>query len=258
MNQQADYRDRFVAKEEAAKYDANYQSDSYANILFEIEKKYLLAIIGKIKRTHAEINSLDFACGTGRITEFIEKYVDFSEGLDISESMLQIARKKAIKSKFFYGDITNDPMICPGPYDLVTAFRFVTNAQSDLRMEALKALSSRMERSESLLVFNVHRCIHSYLFFHWLFQKVFPFKNDHDWHYMSRHDARKLASQSKLKVDRIIGFGFLSSHIAKLFSHSAAFNIEYFLSRIPGIQWFGSEFIVVCHTEEKWTVLKCN
>jgi SAM-dependent methyltransferase len=246
MHNKIEYRDQFRSAEKASKYDAAYAEQGYASLLYQIEKVYLRESILAFRQTHLHIKLLDFACGTGRITTFVEPLVDQSVGVDISESMLELAKLKTNNTQFVCGDLTTDPSICPGPFDLITVFRFVTNAEPQLRETALLGLQARLRDDHSRLIFNVHRNIHSYLFLQRVIQKIKPPASEVDWNYLSIQEARQLALLSGLKIERIFGFGFLSSHIANHIPYKIALKIEYELSRVPFINQFGCEFIAVC------------
>jgi len=87
-----------------AKYYENkeYSNISYYSYIWRIEKDYLNILSKEFKknsRDSGKIRYLDFACGTGRVISFLENYMDISIGIDISNDMLEIARKKVKKSK---------------------------------------------------------------------------------------------------------------------------------------------------------------
>jgi len=60
--------------------------------MWDLEQAALRDLIGALKPRRA----LDFACGTGRIASFVENaFPELAiDGIDISESMLDVARKK--------------------------------------------------------------------------------------------------------------------------------------------------------------------
>lgn len=98
---------------------------------------------------------LDFACGTGRITSLITPLASHAVGVDVSESMLDIARRKCPAAEFITADLTRT-QVRLAPFDLVTAFRFVGNAQDTLRSSALRAIN-RLLKPGGIFLLNNHR-----------------------------------------------------------------------------------------------------
>src|SRR6185295_8842136 len=98
---------------------------------------------------------LDFACGTGRITEMMAPLAQESIGVDVSGTMLEVARVKCPHVRFMESDLTRDNLDI-GLFDMVTAFRFFGNAQDELRSAALKAVVALL-RPGGHLVINSHR-----------------------------------------------------------------------------------------------------
>ena len=98
---------------------------------------------------------LDFACGTGRITSTIAPMCRQSTAVDISASMLDVARQKLPGTTFHLYDLTQaDPDL--GSFDLISSFRFFGNAQDELRDKAMQALVKRLAPDGYLLI-NSHR-----------------------------------------------------------------------------------------------------
>lgn len=98
---------------------------------------------------------LDFACGTGRITHHVEPSCGLSYGIDVSESMLSVARARCKQSQFACIDLTRSDW-AEDSFDLVTSFRFFGNAQDELRESALQAIFHRLKPGGYLIV-NNHR-----------------------------------------------------------------------------------------------------
>jgi len=98
---------------------------------------------------------LDFACGTGRIATIVSHFADQTVGIDLSPSIVAIASRKLPHAQFVVADITRS-LPALEPFDLVTAFRFVGNAQDDLREAALHGLH-RLLKPGGLLILNNHR-----------------------------------------------------------------------------------------------------
>ncbi len=149
------YRDSHRTKDKAEKYVAEYLDASKpAGILWGLEQEILTEFFGKHDRAFKR--ALDFACGTGRVTGLVTQYVPDVVGIDISPEMLDLARTAVPSAKFVTGDLTRDSALVPGPFDLVTAFRFFLEADDDLRIEALQAIRKRLTH-DGLLIANFHR-----------------------------------------------------------------------------------------------------
>ena len=79
----------FNNPEIAGKYDNYYQTD-FGKKVDEIEKNLVLSLISDIPRGVM----LEVGCGTGHWTRFFIDQGFKLTGIDISESMLQIVKKK--------------------------------------------------------------------------------------------------------------------------------------------------------------------
>ena len=89
------YSTHFETGDTARKYETGeYAPGSYANLLWQIEQDQLRAIVAEMKLNQPHIEALDFASGTGRITALLENLVDAVTGIEISQSMCDIATKK--------------------------------------------------------------------------------------------------------------------------------------------------------------------
>jgi SAM-dependent methyltransferase len=98
---------------------------------------------------------LDFACGTGRITQTVAPLAHESVGVDVSASMLRIARSKCPQVRFVEADVTRERAGL-GHFDVVTAFRFLGNAQDELRAGAVRAVYDLLQPGGYFIV-NNHR-----------------------------------------------------------------------------------------------------
>ena len=101
------YKDCYSDPESGIEYEMEYASATYSDILWEIEKVIILRELEKLKSRNTNIDYLDFACGTGRIIGYIQPHVNTATGVDTSESMLEIARKKLPGTELICRDITN-------------------------------------------------------------------------------------------------------------------------------------------------------
>ena len=129
-----------------------YESGYYKDQWRYIEKPILQDILQQLREKGFN-SCLDFACGTGRITEVEASYFDTCYGVDVSESMLDQARQRASKSVYIKQDLTRE--LLNRKFSVVTAFRFFLNAEHDLRQEALNAIAKMLE-DDGCLVANIH------------------------------------------------------------------------------------------------------
>jgi len=153
-----DYRDSHKSK--GARYDQTLFSLPFDAYMDKWEAHYLNAAIERLFPERVP-RYLDFACGTGRITARVEARVSESVGVDVSETMLAVARSKCPGTRFVCADLTRDNVDL-GIFDLVTSFRFFGNAQDDLRSSVLTSIN-RCLRPGGWLIINSHRNPHSFL-----------------------------------------------------------------------------------------------
>jgi SAM-dependent methyltransferase len=100
---------------------------------------------------------LDFATGTGRIINAIKNQELLSYGIDVSKSMLKVAKENNPRAKLYCGNFYEGvPEVDGAKIDLITSFRFFPNADQKLRRDAMKYISSLSEFG-GVLVINNHR-----------------------------------------------------------------------------------------------------
>jgi SAM-dependent methyltransferase len=109
----------------------------------------ILPLFEKYMRTHnvpqPDLKIIDLACGTGELCMLLYKNGFKSCGLDISREMLDIARQKNPKLKFYNKDIR--------AFSLKPKFRIATCS--------FDSLNHIMEENELLAAFkNVYRCLY--------------------------------------------------------------------------------------------------
>ena len=120
-------------------------------IIWDLEKKIITEFLDDKKISH----HLDFASGTGRIAQFLEKNTDHQYLLDSSKKMLEHAKKilDINKSTFFDEDFTKINL--DKKFDLITAFRFFPNAEIFLRKSAMKFISEHLSNN-GIIIMNNH------------------------------------------------------------------------------------------------------
>lgn len=151
-----DYRLSHLSPEKGESYESSFHKKNSRKYVWKWEQEVLLDILNKYFDKEPE-NYLDFACGTGRVIEHVASKVSNATGIDVSESMLQVARnKEALKKATLINlDITKEDNAQSLKYDLITAFRFFLNAQTNLKQEVIQKLS-RILADGGIIVFNIH------------------------------------------------------------------------------------------------------
>lgn len=146
------YRDSHRRPGYGRYYDETYQRGYYAEQWRRVERPLLAGLLRDAYDAGAR-SLLDFACGTGRILELAETIFDETWGVDVSDTMQQLASERCPRSTFRLQDIGEEPL--PRRFDVVTAFRFFLNAEEPLRRRVLRAIERSLEPG-GILIANVH------------------------------------------------------------------------------------------------------
>jgi SAM-dependent methyltransferase len=220
------YSEKFREATAAAEYEGFYIAGTADHAIWTHERRILTDLLARHRKKWTACDYLDFACGTGRIIEFMESRVTTSRGIDISPEMLRLAAPKLQRSELICSDITKSDAP-EGMYDLITAFRFFLNAEPSLRVAVIKALATRLKNSESMLVLTNHGNPVSYKGALWPIhrtrQLLFgpqPFGN-----YLTHKQIKHLLDESGLHIVERFGCGIISPRLFKV-APSMADSIE--------------------------------
>lgn len=153
------YRESHKYAAKGAEYERHCETQAWERFLWSRERKILLGILQKYFAGR-DVHLLDFACGTGRITSLLENRVKTSTGVDVSGSMLAIAREKLKRTEIIEADITTENILKPRKFNLITVFRFFLNAEPELRSAAIGRLVELLAE-DGRLVFNNHHSLGS-------------------------------------------------------------------------------------------------
>ena len=148
-----DYRASHL--ERGGRYDVNLAASPFDAYMSGWERLHLPRLLRRFCPQGPK-RYLDFACGTGRITEQVAPLAGASVGVDISPTMIDEARKKCPHTSFHLADLTQQQIDLGGEFDLITSFRFFGNAQDELREGALKAITRHLAPAGHLII-NSHR-----------------------------------------------------------------------------------------------------
>jgi SAM-dependent methyltransferase len=241
------YRGTFSTAQSAESYDEQvYAPGSSAELLWRVEAAILERLAAGLRRARGRLDYLDFACGTGRVLALLAPYADAATGIDVSPCMLERAAARGSGARLLRKDVTAPGDEIEGRYDLVTAFRFRTNAEPPLRRAALAALAPRLE-PDGLLLINTHGNPWSYrlltLPYHWLCDRR---AGRPLFGYLSARQARRELERAGFAVERTIGMGFVPQKLLPLLPARLALAIERGLAGKPLVQRLGLNQILVC------------
>ena len=88
-------------------YAKNFEKSLTKELDYKFPKKMCEFVIDYNDTPNTFDNAIDLGCGTGLSGEVFRDYVDFFTGVDLSNNMLEIAKKKKIYDELLTGDICN-------------------------------------------------------------------------------------------------------------------------------------------------------
>lgn len=241
------YRDTFTNRGSARRYDeVVYAAGSSAEILSRVEAQLIRALAADCLAGRPAPAYLDFACGTGRILALLADLAASATGIDISAAMLERAAERAPTVRLLHKDVTAPDDRPEAQYDLITAFRFLTNAEPDLRAAVLRRLHARL-KDDGVLLINSHGNPWSYRLFllpyHWARDRV---AGRTLFGYLSRRATRRLLEGAGFRVERVIGMGFVPEKLLPFIPKTLAYRIEHAAAGRPVMQAFGLNQLFVC------------
>ena len=221
-------------------YDSHYETEPWRRFLWERERRVLDAFLREYCNGR-EIRLLDFACGTGRLTSFLEDRVFSAVGVDVSPAMLEVARNKLKRTEIIEANLIERDVLTGREFDLITAFRFFLNAEPGLRKMALAVLASHLAE-DGYLVINNHRnrsspLVLARLFYHRLAGGT--------CHFMSMAEMKRLVEGAGLIIERVYPVGVCSVPRLTLpdrWNH----KLDDFVLRRRYLSFFSESPIVVC------------
>jgi SAM-dependent methyltransferase len=155
MQNDTPYAESYVKSHAAEGYGARYKSTfegGYYGIEWRnIERPLLSNLLANMSGIETW-SCLDFACGTGRITDLLAEHVRHVTGVDVSAAMLEMAPRRE-NVQLLQRNIIDQPM--DERFSLLTAFRFFVNSEPELREAAMAALAKHALPGARLIA-NVH------------------------------------------------------------------------------------------------------
>jgi SAM-dependent methyltransferase len=201
MQNRDSYRSSHAAPEAGRIYDRTHEVGYYAALWSKIEKPLLQAVLQELGG--AQRKCLDFACGTGRITNVAADYFGEVVGVDVSAAMLARARG-AHNVRLRQMDITRESL--GETFDVITAFRFFLNAEQQLRKEALEAMREHLNPA-GRLVCNIQMNATSPIGMASRLANRLPWSPVRNT--MSADELSTLLKSAGLTVEHVTGYGYL-------------------------------------------------
>lgn len=239
-----DYRKSHLHPEKGKSYHSAFSEKPYRRMVWDFEKGILDRVVSAFYEKRP-IYHLDFACGTGRILSHMADRVKSSTGVDLSPSMLEIARQNNLAAEILEADLTRDDLLGKRKFNLITAFRFFPNAEGELRMEAMEVLARHLDEG-GLLVFNNHRNTGSTR------NRLARLLGRKGFRGMSIDEVKGLLDRNNLEiVDKYPMCVFPASEDRMLLPLFLLRPLEAFLGRCRILGDFGENVIFVCRKSEK-------
>lgn len=239
-----DYRKSHVSADKGARYDALYAPGSALAFYSDhFERPYIEAQFARVQEERGGGRYLDFACGTGRILAVGAAFFDETVGIDVSEAMTTIARKKTPGAQILEADVLTQS-VDVGMFDVVTLFRFLLRAGM-LRDDVLQWLRGVI-RDDGLLIVNNHRNAHSIrgVAFR-IGHKIHP--NGFENELLTDRQVEAMLRRHGFEVVEEYGFGSVPSFRGHLLlPRRLLLAVERRLAGSGRLSWFAKNRIYVC------------
>jgi len=240
-----DYRKSHLAPDYGQAYERRFHENPYRSLMWELEQRVLTRIV-ELFYNGRTIRHLDFACGTGRILAHLENFTTTSVGVDLSPSMLEVARQKLERGEIIEADITRNDVLGDRKFNLITAFRFFPNAQPQLRLQTMRQLVKHLD-TDGFIVFNNHKNLSS------LTYRLARLLRRRSGNYgMNITEVQNLLSEVGLKVAKIYHIGVIpSTENHRLLPRPLLRILEAALSRCAIFHNLAQNVIFVCKCAER-------
>lgn len=235
------YRDSHTRPGKGGEYDSHFEF-RHRGFLWSRERRILDQIIAK-HFAGRPLDHLDFACGTGRILAHLEGRTRTSTGVDVSDVMLEEARKKLSRTELIKADIARENPFGQRRFDLITAFRFFPNAEDALRDEVAAAIVPLL-RDDGCFVLNNHQNRYSAV---GLTMRVYCWLRGSHFRTMTLGEIKAMASRAGLEVVETYYTGVVPGYEWLMIMPRSWYAVlESAFSRIGWLKHFALVQVVVC------------
>ena len=154
--------------------------------------------------------------------------------------MLEIAKNNCKKACIIQEDLTKNDVLDDQLFNLITAFRFFPNAQSELRIEAITILKKHL-REDGYLVFNNHKCLTSTR------SRIAKIIGRHEIHGMRHSEVEQLLAHAGLRIVKTYHTGvFPSSENRQIIPPFLLTVIETIASKFKPLEYLAENILYVC------------
>jgi SAM-dependent methyltransferase len=223
-------------------YDETFSPEvnPYRAVVWRLEQRAL----DRILREHpasGTIAHLDFACGTGRILAHLAEQVASATGVDVSSSMLEVAREVAPGAELIEADLTQQDILGDRYFDLITSFRFFPNAEPELRRAVFLVLARHLA-PRGQLVFNNHKNRNS------LLARAYRLLGrGYTRGTMTHAEVQALVAHAGLRIVKVIPVASLPMPQKQLLLPAWLLEpLERWISRLPAVAPLAQNAIYVC------------
>ena len=247
---QRTYSQHYQNPEAVDAYVKFYEVGTQNDTIWRVEQKLLERLIRRNCADPHDAKTIDFACGTGRVTSFLDQrkgdLVGSLTGVDISPQMLECARQKIgeTDTQLLQADIVNNPENVPGNCDLIVSFRFLLLAEPPLRVAVVSQLAKKL-KPEGVVIFSLHGNPTSFRAIASLRNK-FITRGRRKMPHFGMADMRRLADECGLKIVDATGCGYIPNTISKRLPVGLFRWIESMLGGWPLFWRFGTNLLVAC------------
>lgn len=242
----ASYRNEFRSPEQVASYDQHeYGPGTWSTLLWSLEQQVLNRLLQRSSFVPNRETYLDFACGTGRVTEFLAPRFQTCFGVDISPAMLALAPQRLPEATFVCTDVSTGGYNVPGSADMITSFRFMLNAEPTDRLPALKWMRKQLRDRDSRLILNNHGNLMSHKAIPYAVRRIKHPVRPTTGNVLSHRTVVRLSEMAGFQVESIHGVGYIGGRAMELVGTPRMRKIQQRLTQTHGIQRLAENQIYV-------------
>lgn len=221
------YSERFLQPAAVDAYEHDqYSPGTYWSALWTLQQPLLQAVFQQQRLALGSLKALDFACGTGRVLSLLEPFADKLVGVDISTAMAERARTRCPRAMIVVGDICSGRLPISGRYDVITVFRFLLNAETELRRTVLMHLRNYLDEEHGLLVLNVHGNARSLRHLGILRRRLLSPPSNGMLAEMTNEETCRLLDSTGYSVSRMCGYGLMLPILYRTPFRKLAFAVD--------------------------------